>query len=192
MKKWMLIIFACLLFGGCGITNQDIDNVVSGIDQVSQSVDVYQSQVKELMDQIEEDGLLTPELKEKLDKLGTETDDVQSYMNAVIKAFQEADTGSDVVATLIAKLQAANQASAGFNPYWPYVSAVLGAFSIFFGKKAKDNGDTAAEAQAKYKAHKQGVEKTMKELSASEDTKVKAVETQLYSNIGEARKNVGI
>jgi hypothetical protein len=50
----------------------------------------------------------------------------------------------------------------------------------------------AAAAQAKYKAHKQGVEKTMKEVSASVVAEVKAVEAELYNNIGEARVVFGI
>lgn len=39
---------------------------------------------------------------------------------------------------------------------------------------------------------KQGVERTMKEVSASVVAEVKAVEAELYNNIGEARVAFGI
>ena len=64
--------------------------------------------------------------------------------------------------------------------------------SITLAWVAKRKAAEAAAAQAKYKAHKQGVEKTMKEVSASVDAEVKAVEAELYNNIGEARVAFGI
>jgi len=56
---------------------------------------------------------------------------------------------------------------------------------------ARRNAQAAAEAQAKYDAHKQGVELTMKQVSQSTIPEVKAIETQLYQNIGQARSAVG-
>ena len=58
--------------------------------------------------------------------------------------------------------------------------------------KLDETAQVLEKTQAKYQAHKQGVELTMKEVAAAELPAVKAVEVQLYSNIGAARQSLGI
>jgi hypothetical protein len=78
-----------------------------------------------------------------------------------------------------------------WNPYAPLIELGLGLAAAAATVVARKNAQSAATAQAKYDAHKQGVELTMKQVSQSEIPEVKAVETQLYQNIGDARQAKG-
>ena len=112
------------------------------------------------------------------------------YLGIYATIYDPVSTSQDWVAML----QAANTATAetGLNPYAVPVGVGLSLLSITLAWVAKRKAAEAAAAQAKYKAHKQGVEKTMKEVSASVVAEVKAVEAELYNNIGEARVVFGI
>ena len=110
------------------------------------------------------------------------------YLGIYAAIYDPVSTSRDWVALL----QAANIASGGFNPYVVPVGAGLSILSIFLAWLAKRNAGIAAGAEVKYQAHKQGVEKTMKEVSASTDSAVVAVENLLYSNIGDARVALGV
>lgn len=89
-------------------------------------------------------------------------------------------------------LQAANIASGEFNPYAVPVGVGLSLLSITLAWVAKRKAAEAAAAEAKYQAHKAGVELTMKEVSASSTPAVRAVESILYENIGNARAATGV
>ena len=110
------------------------------------------------------------------------------YLGIYATIYDPVSTSQDWVAML----QAANIASEGFNPYAVPVGVGLSLLSIILAWVAKRKAAEAAAAQAKYQAHKQGVERTMKEVSASVVAEVKAVEAELYNNIGEARVAFGI
>ena len=55
-----------------------------------------------------------------------------------------------------------------------------------------DEQTEADAATRKYKAHKVGVERTMKEISSSTTAGIRQVESMLFSNIGNARRSLGV
>jgi hypothetical protein len=89
-------------------------------------------------------------------------------------------------------LQGVNAASSGVNPYVVPIGTGLTILSIGLGWLANRNAGETAKVKVKYQAHKQGVEKTMKEVSASPDSSVVAIEAKLFTNIGDARADLGV
>ena len=105
----------------------------------------------------------------------------------------------DGLLTLLKSARAVNAASAPWNPYAAVIAAALTILSTILGLSLKKNAADASAAilkadaaGLKYKAHKRGVEKTMKQASFSDVADVKKMETVLYNNIGEARAALGV
>lgn len=69
-------------------------------------------------------------------------------------------------------------------PYAQYVALIASALSAGLGVFARKKSTEAVEYKSKYKAHRQGTEKTA--------IQTPSVAATLYQNIGEARKNQGI
>ena len=88
---------------------------------------------------------------------------------------------------MIEAAQAANAVTAVWNPYFAVIAAALTILSIVLNLALKKKTAALTSVAAKYQAHKQGVERTMKLASASNVDEVKKFETILYDNIGQAR-----
>lgn len=125
-------------------------------------------------------------------KLQEETARVQPQVQDIATAVQGQELTGDELADWIALLQVGNAASTPFNPYAIPIGAGLTALSAILGAFARKKSIEADTYAKKYKAHKQGVELTMKECSASDISRVRLIESNLYENIGEARKNNGV
>lgn len=164
MKRVMLGI-VLLIFGtvGCIPTTQQIETLTNDVDKLMVAVDDYQEKFAGEVDQVQEHIILVNEAVKK-----------------------KADEG------LVEQLVATNEASRPFNPYADEVSAILGLVTVIGGIWVKGKIDEKNKINSKYQAHKQGVEKTMKEVSSSSNAVLKAVEAQLYENIGEARADLGV
>ena len=78
---------------------------------------------------------------------------------------------ADGVTTALEGVRAANAASMPWNPYAPLIELGLGLAAAAATVVARKNAQAAADAQAKYDAHKQGVELTMKQVSQSDDSR---------------------
>ena len=72
------------------------------------------------------------------------------------------------------------------------IAAALTILSTILGITLRKKTAESAALALKYQAHKQGVEKTMKEVSTSSDAEVAKVELSLYDNIGAARSALGV
>ena len=160
-------------------------------------------------------------VNEKIDDLNSEVDRVQGHIEGVATALAnrpppvvKPDDWRKGILEAAELARDIAPATAPFNPYAGLITTAAGIIIAVFGgafgvKKGKEaevakkqntenlmarlDADVAKrQAERKYQAHKQGVEKTMKEVSASPSPAVQEVETQLYSNIGEARKTVGV
>lgn len=129
---------------------------------------------------------LTPE------KVQKETGRVAPQVQDVVTAVKNQELTGNELADWIALLQAGNAASTPFNPYAIPIGAGLTALSAILGAFARKKSIEADTYAKKYKAHKQGVELTMKECSASDISRVRLIESNLYENIGEARKINGV
>lgn len=197
MKKWMLTmccVCAVMMFGGAGceenLAPAQLQALVAQQEVLQQQLDIVQVAATEIAEGLESAEIVDEAAVAKLAKINEEADRVQAQIAVIAEALKDVPLTGDASQDFIAQLQAANAASSGFNPYAAPVGVGLSVLSIILGWLARRNAVEAAKAQAKYQAHKQGVEKTMKEVSVNPETA--GVETQLYNNIGEARTSLGV
>ncbi|OHB58812.1 MAG: hypothetical protein A2Y12_00220 [Planctomycetes bacterium GWF2_42_9] len=199
ISKWdvaiavIIIVTALSLWlGGCQMPNvqpDDLQSLANQTQQLSNQIDQFQEQTKIALETLKQNGSLDPNALSTVEKLQNGINAVQEKTVVIADALKNAQySGSDSLTTVLEGARAANAASTPFNPYAPLIEIGLGLAAATATALAKRNAQKAAEAQAKYDAHKQGVELTMKQVSQSTVPEVKAVETQLYQNIGEARK----
>jgi hypothetical protein len=195
MKKRILltIVLAIALFSfaGCdsqSITPEQIQALASKQQVLQQKADEAQAMAESIAKQMQDAGITDANLTAKIAAINIQADKWQSQANDIAAALQGVQLTGDTATDWINTIRAVNTATSPFNPYALPVEVGLGVLATALGWFAKKKAADEATAQAKYQAHKQGVEKTMKQVSASDNTAVKAVEAQLYHNIGEARK----
>jgi hypothetical protein len=113
---------------------------------------------------------------------------VSEISDAVSSARVETESQLEQVLELV---RAGNAASGAVNPYAIPLEAALASLAGLAGAWGAWKGRKAKQAEGKYQAHKAGVERTVKELGVLPEGEVTsvAVDSLLYSNIGEARKN---
>lgn len=198
MKKLMvgIIVSVAMMFSGAGclegFTPGDLQEVAAQQEVLQQQVETMQAAATQMTEDLAAAGIVDEDAVAKVAKINEEADRVQAHLAVIAQALQSVPLTGDTAQDFITQLQAANTASSGFNPYVVPVGAGLTILSILLGWLAKRKTAEAAAAQLKYQAHKQGVEKTMKQVSVSEAAEVKAVESQLYFNIGEARAGLSV
>jgi len=199
ISKWDVAIAAIIVvtalslwLGGCQMPNvqpDDLRSLANQTEQLSSQIDEFQQQTKATLESLKQNGTIDSNSLAKVEKLQSGIDAVQNKTAVIADALKNAQySNSDGLTTVLEGARAANAASAPFNPYALLIEIGLGLAAATATALAKRNAQKAAEAQAKYDAHKQGVELTMKQVSQSTVPEVKAVETQLYQNIGSARK----
>ncbi|HBG28604.1 MAG: hypothetical protein A2Y10_08660 [Planctomycetes bacterium GWF2_41_51] len=192
----IIVTGLALALGGCQMPNIQPDQLQSlavQTEELSGKIDLFQEQTKATLESLKQNGTLDSNAIATVEKLQRSIDSVQNKTAAIASAVKNAQytNPQDGLTTVLEGARAANAASAPFNPYAPLIEIGLGLAAATAAALAKRNAQKATEAQAKYDAHKQGVELTMKQVSQSAVPEVKAIETQLYENIGEARKTVG-
>ncbi|OHB50493.1 MAG: hypothetical protein A2Y10_18010 [Planctomycetes bacterium GWF2_41_51] len=199
ITKWDIAILAIIVvtvaslwLGGCesiNITPYDLQSLADQTSELSSQVDQFQQQTQATLETLKQNGAIDGNTIAKVEKLQSTINAVQDKTQVIAGAIKNAQytNPDDGLTTVLQGARAANAASTPFNPYAPLIDIGLGLAAAFAAGVAKKNAQKAAEAQAKYEAHKQGVELTMKQVSQSTVPEVKSVETQLYQNIGEAR-----
>ena len=192
----VVITMVALWLGGCeGVTikPEQLQNLATQTEQLSGKIDGFQQQTKLTLDSLKAAGVVDANALAKVDKLQSGIDAVQAKAVQIAEAVKNVQytNPADSVTTALEGVRAANAASMPWNPYAPLIELGLGRAAAAATVIARKNAQTAAQAQAKYDAHKQGVELTMKQVSQSKIPEVKAVETQLYQNIGDARQAKG-
>ena len=200
MKKLMLavVLAVALMLGGCeeGISPaEQIQDLTAQIENFQKQINGMQEVAKQVEAEIQAAGLVDEEAAAKLAKINADIDKAQAQMDLIATALKNVQLTGDDAQDIIAQLQAANAASSGVNPYAAPIGAGLTALSIILGLVAKWKANEAAAAEAKYKAHKQGVEKTNIELqtmSTPSGVTPDMVAEVLYNNIGKARANNGV
>jgi len=196
--KTMLMIVVLTIglfaFSGCNqaITPAQIKAATAKQQTLQTTANAIQTQATLLAEQLKAAGIVDANLVGKIAVMNAQADKYLAEANSIAVAIQQVQLTGDTTTDWITTIRAVNTATAPVNPYAPLIEGGLAAATILAGWLAKRKAAEAAIAQAKYQAHKQGVEKTMKEVSVSENADVKAVETQLYDNIGEARAMLGV
>jgi len=194
MKKRILLLVAvlALMLGGCDeekLSPQDIQQLATQVEQLADKVDGYQETTGRVMATLQDVGIVDEETMAKIEKVGREIDRVQPQIIEMTKVIQDAQLDKGDIANWIAIAQAANQASATYNPYAVPITAGLTLASLIFGfyerSQAKKKAAEAEKNGKKYQAAKQGTELTMK-------TQPPELQKELYENIGKARVAVGV
>lgn len=205
-KSKMLIVLALLFIlpvTGCNaaITGKDVQTTASVTQEYVAQVDQYQKLAEQLAATLKTSGAIDANIVARIEKVQSKIDVLQPMIQQMAAAVQTADyqTDDDTATVIVKAAKAANAASVPWNPYSLPIDAILGIITLLLGifaaKKKADEAKaqaTAAEATAKYQAHKQGVELTMKQVSTSIVPEVQQIETQLYQNIGDARASLGV
>jgi len=209
VRTWMLtmvlVCAAVIPLAGCDESNklkpEDMSALVTRIEQASGQIDEAQAIADQIKNLLQTTGAIDANLVAKFEKINEEINRVQPQVQQVAAAIKQADYSpdDDTLMLLLKAAQAGNTASSPFNPYAVPIGLGLSLATIIAGwfaarertKKAQAEA-AAAEYAAKYQAHKQGVERTMKEMSASESPEVRKLETVLYDNIGAARQVNGV
>lgn len=182
------------VFSGCGqaITPAQIKALASQQQILQTQANAIQTQATQLAAQLRTAGIVDANLEAKVAAMNAQADKYLAEANSIATALQNVELTGDAATDWVATLRAVNIATAPANPYALLIEGGLAAATILAAWFAKRKAAEAATSQAKYQAHRRGVEKTMKEVSASTVPEVKAVETQLYGNIGNARTSLGI
>jgi len=163
------------------------------VNDLTIRVDAYQQAATAAIEVLQERAEIDPNAAGTVLAANADIDRLQATFRSVAAALQGAPySDSGGLLTLLEGAQAANAASAPWNPYAAIIAAVLTILSTALGIALKKKAADASAAVLKYKAHKQGVEKTMKEVSVSTDSEVIKVEGVLYDNIGQARAALGV
>jgi hypothetical protein len=196
MAAIVAITLAAMWLSGCAglsVEPGQLQNLAQQTDQLSGKIDQFQEQTQLTLDSLRQTGAVDPNALANAGKLQGSIDSVQANMAAIATAVKNAQytNPADGVTTALEGVRAANAASVPWNPYAPLIDLGLGIAAAAATVVARRNAQAAADSKAKYDAHKQGVELTMKQVSQSAIPEVKAVETQLYQNIGDARIAVG-
>jgi hypothetical protein len=162
MKKLIVLIVLLL----CGCQNEGYYTQLT--DTVNQSIDAQQNATKLIIEAVEGNTEEVDGVFEKIDIL----------QEAAKEAAKEYDARQDDVQGIIDAAIAANTASAPINPYAPIIASVLAALGGGYGAFRHNSERKTA---AKYKSHKQGVEKFNREHEPG-------LAEEIYGNIAEARK----
>ena len=201
LRPVILGIFLCVLCGLCGLSCDRIQSidpnyvraVAADVNDLVVRVDAYQQASTAAIDELVAQGAIDPNKAAKILAANADVDRLQATVQQVVSALATADYSENSgLVTLIESAQAANAATSPWNPYAIPIAAALTLLSTLLGIIARKKAAEAAAAQLKYQAHKQGVEKTMKEVSASDVPDVKNVEARLYDNIGAARAALAV
>lgn len=187
MKKRIITIMLCLIFvAGCFPESTKIQTFTENTLQLSTAVDALQETTTEIIGTLADVNLVNTELVVKVDEANEEIDRVQSQTVDIATAIRDADyVSGDDIGNVIRAAKAGTAATAPWNPYATMIIIGLtlleGVTALFLKKKSNE----ATASDKKYAAHKQGVEKSMKELNNE-------AEMKLYNNIGDARTHLGI
>lgn len=195
MKRVMLGIIVCvaMMFSGAGCEEGFTPEALTAQIEVLQlQVDEAQAVAVEVAKEIQAAEIVDADAIARLAEINEEVDRVQAQLDVLTRALKGVPITGDAAQDFISQLQAANTASSGLNPYAVPIGAGLSGLSLVLAWLRKREADEAARQKLKYQAHKQGVEKTMKEVSASSDSSVVAIEAKLFTNIGDARADLGV
>jgi len=193
----LYLVFCVLCLGSCtqlsSVDPNYVNRVAQEVNDLVVRVDAYQQAATVTIEQLSALGAIDPNKASKILAANADVDRLQATIQQVVAALQKADySDSQGLFTLIQSAQAANSATAPWNPYSGPIAAALTIISIILGIILRKKTAQAAALALKYQAHKQGVEKTMKEVSLASDPEIAKVEVKLYENIGAARSTLGV
>lgn len=142
VKLLMVVCIGLLPVVGCNenqITPEQVKTAALKLDVLSQQLDSYQQQAKADANALATAGMVDPAAKAKVEKINTEIDRVQAQIKQITQALASQDFGTnpDAIATMITAAQAANRATASFNPYSIVIDSVLTLLAILLALFAK-------------------------------------------------------
>ena len=185
MKKLLLILVMLFAVGCNELTPAQMQEWLAHTKNLSSKLDVLQEVSVVNTEALKTIGVVGDDTLAKVEKVNKEIDRVQPQIEAVAAGIADVALTGETAQDVISMLQAGNRATAPFNP-WSYATeGILAIVAGIAGYIAARKKKEAAESDAKYQAHKVGVEKTA--ITLPEDKRL-----ELFVNIGEARKAKGV
>ena len=194
----LICVNLCLFFfSGCSRVNSVDPNQVKQIAEqfkvIVAAADAYQQATSATIEQLVASGVIDPNKGEKILKGSEAIDKLQEIAGAIATNVQTANySDTQGLLTMVETAMAANAATAAWNPYAGLIAAVLAFLSAILVAKLRKAGADIKAVTAKYQAHKQGVEKSVKDFALSSTVSSALVDATLYSNIGHARFDLGV
>lgn len=149
MKKIYLLIPIMLFITGCGLTTQQNQKIADIAKQITDITSEVQTAIIPLTAELQEQGVISDDTLAKIEKVSGEIDRVKGQIETVSESIKQSSGGVET-------LQAANTATAPFNPYSGIIGAGLTLWGIIASliakKKAgqiitlKDNLEVASTA----------------------------------------------
>jgi len=189
-----IVLVAALMLGGCleDFTPDQLQELAAQNEVLQKQVDEMQADAVEIAAEIQAAEIVDDVAVAKLAKINKEIDRLQAQIKVYAKALEGVPLTGDAAQDFISQLQAANTASAPVNPYMVPIGAGLSVLSMVLAWLAQRNGAEASKQKLKYQAHKQGVERTIKEMPASANEELNQLGAKLYRAIGDARAVLGV
>lgn len=139
------LIFLCgsIFLAGCNksqpLTPQQVAALVQQVDTLADQLTVYQEQVTSLASSMKMAGILDPNKEEKIVQLNSQIDKVKAQVKQVSAAIAAGtyNPNDDTLMTILKVAQAANTATASFNPYSAVIGLALTAIIAILGLFAK-------------------------------------------------------
>jgi anti-sigma28 factor (negative regulator of flagellin synthesis) len=144
MLKWKLTLLSMaammLMAGGCqsnAVTPEQAKAVGEQIETLTDQITKYQAQVSMVAEKLEKTGVIDSNDAAKVVKLNTEIDNVKTKVAAIAEGIKNGNynVNDDTIMTIIKAAQAANAATAGFNPYSMYIEIGLGVLAFILGSR---------------------------------------------------------
>jgi len=192
-KRIIIMVVLAVACAGCEqVTQQQVQGLAGTVETLNQSLDQYQKVTADTLTTMRDQKTISQEALDKAVKVSGEIDKVQAQAQSIATAIQSVKPTGDQVQDALATAKAANQASAPFNPYSPYIDMGLGIATIIAGAFWRKTAADLAMTQDKYNAHKAGAEAARVTLSADTTLTGTRAAALIFDKIGEARANIGV
>lgn len=199
----VMIVCFMTMFAGCqesqAVTPAQIKDYAQQAENYSLMVDASQAIAKQMADTLKATGAIDANLIAKAEKIQTEIDRVQPQIAAIaakIKSLEYSETAqNDNLTALLETLQAANTATAAWNPYSIIIGIILSLATMvtgIFARKKSAEAIAAKTALEEVVIGNEAVKKIMDEGTSQvfKDAQLAAQSVTTQKTVAAIRNNI--
>jgi len=190
-RMFLVCVLAMCIVGCDSFKGNDLAVVETEFGNMSKVLDQQQKVIADMVVEMRKSELISESTVAKVTSINKQIDEIQPKVENALIAVRDVNSTGDDFVDLVAKLQAANRTTVGYNPYAVPIEAGFGLVTVLAGLFGWTKSKEAKVASAKYAAHKQGVESLTKRITADGNGGAK-IAADLYDAIGKARVNLGV
>jgi len=190
-RMFLVCVLAMCIVGCDSFKGNDLAVVETEFGNMSKVLDQQQKVIADMVVEMRKSELISESTVAKVTSINKQIDEIQPKVENALIAVRDVNSTGDDFVDLVAKLQAANRTTVGYNPYAPVIEGGLALTTLVAGLFGWNKRKEAQVAGAKYAAHKQGVESLTKRITADGNGGAK-IAADLYDAIGKARVNLGV